>query len=125
MTWQIEYEIPWDADGDTSVQKRAFYEYFMDVYLPSKGWSVYPRPGDDATSRYRILQRNFNDAVTGVPRKDYLWYDLTTERNYEDATYNVTPGDKGTDSTNHNTFTVTSSSAEWGRHSYIKLEHHW
>ena len=103
MTWQVENTIPYVNDGTSEDQETAALKYFFDTFLPSKGWTVSFRDGEDATSRYRI-QRNFTDVFTGNPDKHYLWVDIVGRVQYEDATYTTTPGDLGTSARNQVVF---------------------
>lgn len=110
MTWQIEHTITWDPAGDANAQALAAIKYFFDTWLPSKGWTTGPRPGDDLTSKNRIVQRNFTDIYTNTAAKHYLWFSFSSDnqwRQYEDATYTTTPGDLGTDTS------VTAQICEW------------
>ena len=118
MTWQVEHTIPFVDDGTYFEQQTAALKYFFDTWLPSKGWTVSFRDGEDETSRYRIFQRDFTDLFTGQPEKHYLWTDLNSKIQYEDSTYTAVPGDKGTDTTNSVAFTWHSTTDEYGSHSY-------
>ena len=120
MTWQIEHTITWDPTGDAGTQALAAMKYLTDTFLPAKGWTSGPRPGDDLTSNVRIIQRNFTDLWTNTAAKHYLWLSLSTNTTWEqreDATYTTTPGDLGTDnSTFRNLQTSWHSTSEtWGQ----------
>lgn len=118
MTWQVDHTIPFVDDGTYDDQYTAALKYFFDTWLPSKGWTVGFRDGEDTTSRYRIFQRNFTDMFTDQPDKHYLWIDTLSKVQYEDATYTTVPGDKGNDTTNSQSFTWHSTTEEYGNHSY-------
>ena len=118
MTWQVENTIPYVNDGTSEDQETAALKYFFDTFLPSKGWTVSFRDGEDATSRYRIFQRNFTDVFTGNPDKHYLWVDIVGRVQYEDATYTTTPGDLGTNARNQVAFNWHTGTSEWTQHSY-------
>jgi len=124
MTWQIEHTITWNPTGNVDTQIMDAMKYFTDTWLPSKGWTTGPRPGDTLSDSERIVQRNFTDLYTGNAAKHYLWFNLSSYTNnwklyqYEDATYTTTPGDKGTDSTNTIDSSWHSTSATWGQKNF-------
>lgn len=118
MTWQVEHTIPYVDDGTAETQETAALKYFFDTFLPSKGWTVGFRDGEDATSNYRIFQRNYTDLFTGTPDKHYLWVNIASRLQYEDSTYTTTPGDLGTDTSNSVQFSWHDGSEEWTTHSY-------
>lgn len=124
MTWQIEHTITWDPAGNTDTQVLAAMKYFTDTFLPSKGWTSAPRPGDTTADPERIVQRNFTDLFTGNAGKHYLWFYLISSTNnwklhqYEDATYTTTPGDLGTDQTNTIESSWHSTSQTWGQKNF-------
>ena len=118
MVWQIVNSIPYDPDvGDTDQQILAM-RYFFDTFLPTKGWTVGFRNGEDASSDYRIYQRDFTDTFTGNPDKHYLWINMRGGTQFEDATYTTTPGDLGTDTSNSKNFLWYGTSVEFSTHSF-------
>ena len=124
MTWQLEHTITWNQTGDHNTQTLDAMKYFTDTFLPGKGWTSGPRPGNDLTSNYRIVQRNFTDLFTGNAGKHYLWFQLVSSTNnwriyqYEDATYTTTPGDLGTDTTNTIDSYWHNTSQTWGQKNF-------
>ena len=104
MTYQIVQTMP---SASAENDKAAIY-YFMDTFLPARGWTVgtHPNKSNTSTSTYWMLQRNFTDLFTNTPEKSYLWvkywHSSSTQyfSQYEDATYDTVPGDLGTDETN-------------------------
>ena len=107
MTYQIVQTMP-SATKENDV---AAMTYFMDTFLPARGWTVGPNPTqtNTATKTYWIFQRNYTDLFTNTPAKSYLWcsYNSSTSAQftqYEDATYDTVPGDKGNDPTNSSFF---------------------
>ena len=104
MTYQIVQTMPSASDANDE----AAMNYFMDTFLPARGWTVGIHPSKSNTSEYTywILQRNFTDLFTNTPEKSYLWvryYRAASEHTfyqYEDSTYDTVPGDKGTSTTN-------------------------
>jgi len=118
MTWTVEHTIPYVDDGTEEAQQTAALKYFFDTFLPARGWTVGFRDGEDETSSYRIFQRNFTDIFTGLADKHYMWVNIGSKYMYEDATYNTTPGDKGTDTTNSVYFNWHSGTSEYLAHSY-------
>lgn len=117
MVWQIVHSIPYDSNVAAEDQQILALRYFFDTFLPTKGWTVGFRDGEDETSNYRIYQRNFTDTFTGNPDKHYLWINFLNTQ-FEDATYTTTPGDLGTDTTNNQAFTWYSATAEFSLHSF-------
>ena len=105
MTYQIVQTMP----SASAENDKAAITYFMDTFLPARGWTVGSHPSLSNTSNDTrwILQRNFTDLFTNTPEKSYLWVSYAHSSTgshyfsqYEDATYTTVPGDKGTDSTN-------------------------
>lgn len=104
MTYQIVQTMP----SASLENDEAAINYFMDTFLPARGWTVgiHPSTSNTSSDTYWILQRNFTDLFTNTPEKSYLWvkyrHTSTTHNfyQYEDATYDTVPGDKGTDTTN-------------------------
>ena len=117
MTWQIVNSIPYDPALSDMDQQVLALKYFFDTFLPTKGWTVGFRNGEDTSSDYRVYQRDFTDTFTGNPDKHYLWINMQSGQ-YEDATYTTTPGDKGTDTTNSQSFAWYSTSEELSLHSF-------
>lgn len=103
MTYQIVQTMP----SASKENDEAAITYFMDTFLPARGWTVGPHPTktNTASRTYWIFQRNYTDLFTNTPAKSYLWcsYDSSTNAlfsQYEDATYSTVPGDSGQDTTN-------------------------
>ena len=117
MTWQIVNSIPYDPAVSDMDQQVLALKYFFDTFLPTKGWTVGFRNGEDTSSNFRVYQRDFTDTFTGNSDKHYLWINMQSAQ-YEDATYTTTPGDKGTDTTNSQSFAWYSTSEELSQHSF-------
>ena len=103
MTYQIVQTMP-SATKENDV---AAMTYFMDTFLPARGWTVGPNPTqtNTATRTHWIFQRNYTDLFTNAPAKSYLWGSYSSSSSaqfsqYEDATYDTVPGDLGQDTTN-------------------------
>jgi hypothetical protein len=119
MTYQIVETRP-SASQENDL---AAITYFMETFLPARGWTVgtHPTKTNTATYSYWILQRNYTDLFTNNPAKSYLWanyYYTTTQSSfnqYEDSTYTTVPGDLANDSTNvvQLSWTINSGSSQF------------
>lgn len=103
MTYQIVQTMP----SASKENDEAAITYFMDTFLPARGWTVGPHPTrtNTTTTTYWIFQRNYTDLFTNAPAKSYLWGAYSSSSSaqfsqYEDSTYNTVPGDSGQDTTN-------------------------
>jgi len=116
MTWSVAKT--WDMPASTVNQQNstvglfadtfaAVWEELFDVWLPSRGHVIRPKPGQSKQRGWIAYHR---DSITGADQPHYFWVDwsfsslnpaYSTQLNvYEDATYTEVPGDLMTSTTN-------------------------
>lgn len=105
MTWSLSNTIAYSSDADS----HSAMVYLFDTALNGLAqMTVTAHPS--ASSTKRSVKRTSTSMFTGANYDEYFWVDWSTTSPTsvswsEDATYSVTPGDTGTDSTN----TIASS----------------